>query len=545
LTNDIGEYQLRNVPAGSATLQVSYTGIEGTTVQVTVGAGTTTMQDVTLAAGGSVGKDGTVMLDPFTIESGRFKNATDIAINEERYSVNIKNVVAADAFGDIPGGNVGEFIKFLPGVEITYGGTYTSETDASGISVRGFGTEDTAIYIDGVPISSASPASLSNAVGLDMMSINNASRVELVKVATPDMPNNSIGGSINLISKSAFEYSKPTVYWKAYLTVNSENLNIFKKTAGPSDEKVWASRPGFDLTYAHPINDRLGVSVTLSSFSQFSENRRFRPEFTLANVNNQTTNLDLRPFGGANGVTATNALGQISLANPFMNRISISDDPRYSTSNSASFKVDWRPLPGSVALRQLPDLDLRERRRRPPASVPYPAAADLGRRLHHLLPLCPAGPICQRPAVQSEQHLGHEHRLPRQGGHDPHRLAPGNLQEGSVGHLRSGQRLNFTRVVQGHRKRPLLDGGCELQRGPHRIGANRRRHSTKCLRAGPFWRSLQLLRPEQVEHAHDPSPLGQGGVAGRCLQLQVRPAARTRLPAVGRGPPRVQDGLPA
>jgi iron complex outermembrane receptor protein len=204
LTNDVGEYQLRNVPAGSATLQVSYTGIEATTVQVTVGAGTTTLQDVTLAAGGSVGKDGTVMLDPFTIESGRFKNATDIAINEERYSVNIKNVVAADAFGDIPGGNVGEFIKFLPGVEITYGGTYTSETDASGISVRGFGTEDTAIYIDGVPISSASPASLSNAVGLDMMSINNASRVELVKVATPDMPNNSIGGSINLISKSAF-----------------------------------------------------------------------------------------------------------------------------------------------------------------------------------------------------------------------------------------------------------------------------------------------------------------------------------------------------
>jgi iron complex outermembrane receptor protein len=346
LTNDVGEYQLRNVPAGSATLQVSYTGIEATTVQVTVGAGTTTLQDVTLAAGSSVGKDGTVMLDPFTIESGRFKNATDIAINEERYSVNIKNVVAADAFGDIPGGNVGEFIKFLPGVEITYGGTYTSETDASGISVRGFGTEDTAIYIDGVPISSASPASLSNAVGLDMMSINNASRVELVKVATPDMPNNSIGGSINLISKSAFEYSKPTVYWKAYLTVNSENLNIFKKTAGPSDEKVWASRPGFDLTYAHPINDRIGVSVTLSSFSQFSENRRFRPEFTLANVNNQTTNLDLRPFGGANGVTATNALGQISLANPFMNRISISDDPRYSTSNSASFKADWRPLPG-------------------------------------------------------------------------------------------------------------------------------------------------------------------------------------------------------
>jgi len=346
LTNDTGEYQIRNVPAGAVTLQVSYTGIESVSQQVTVGKDTTTLQDITLAAGGSVGKDGTVILDPFTIESGRFKTATDIAINEERYSVNIKNVVAADAFGDIPSGNVGEFIKFLPGVEISYGGTYTSETDASGISVRGFGPEDTAIYIDGVPISSASPASLSNAIGLDMMSINNASRVELVKVATPDMPNNSIGGSINLISKSAFEYSKPTVYWNASLTVNSENPNLFKKVAGPSDEKVYGSRPGFSLTYAHPINEKLGVSVTLGSFSQFSENRRLRPEFTLANVTNQTTNLDLRPFGGANGVTATNALGQISLANPFLNRVSITDAPRYSTSNSGSFKVDWRPFSG-------------------------------------------------------------------------------------------------------------------------------------------------------------------------------------------------------
>ncbi|MBL9206264.1 MAG: carboxypeptidase regulatory-like domain-containing protein [Opitutaceae bacterium] len=346
LTNDFGEFTLRNVPAGAASLHVSYTGIDPTVTQVTVGAGTTTLQDITLAAGGSVGKDGTVMLDPFTIESGRFKSAADIAINEERYSVNIKNVVAADAFGDIPSGNVGEFIKFLPGVEISYGGTYTSETDASGISVRGFGPEDTAIYIDGVPISSASPASLSNAVGLDMMSINNASRVELVKVATPDMPNNSIGGSINLISKSAFEYSKPTVYWKAYMTINSEDPNVFKKIAGPTDEKIYGSRPGFDLTYAHPINDRIGISVTLSRFSQFSENRRFRPEWTLANVTNQTTNLDLRPLGGATGVTATNALGQISLANPFLTRVSISDDPRFSTSNSGSLKVDWRPLPG-------------------------------------------------------------------------------------------------------------------------------------------------------------------------------------------------------
>jgi hypothetical protein len=164
-----------------------------------------------------------------------------------------------------------------------------------------------------------------------------------------------------------------------------------------------------------------------------------------------------------------------------MNRISISDDPRYSTSNSASFKVDWRPLPG-LSLSgsyQISTYESADAVRRLQFRIQRPQTWNAD--VHHLLPLCPAGPIGQRCAVQSEQHLGHEHRLPRQGGHDPHRLAPGDLQEGTVGHLRSGQRLHVTRLLQGHRERPLLDGRRQLQRRPHRTGKHRRRHSTKRL----------------------------------------------------------------
>jgi primosomal protein N' len=45
------------------------------------------------------------------VASERYKNAAEIAINEERYSPTIKNVVAADAFGDISDGNIGEFVR--------------------------------------------------------------------------------------------------------------------------------------------------------------------------------------------------------------------------------------------------------------------------------------------------------------------------------------------------------------------------------------------------------------------------------------------------
>ncbi len=344
LTNDFGEYQLREVPPGAVKIKATFTGQEAQLASVEVKAGQTAIHDFQLgsSASAATAPDGTVMLNPFVVETERYKNATDIAINEERHSVNIKNVVAADQFGDIPSGNVGEFIKYLPGVELDYGGTYIAPTDAFGISVRGFGAEDTAIYVDGVPIASASQASLTTQVGLDMMSINNASRVELIKVATPDMPMNSVGGQINLISKSAFEYNKPSVSWRAYTTINSEQPNPFKKVPGPKAEKVYAGQPGFELTYIRPINKKLGVSLTASTFSQYSANRRFRPEWGTAPV----TNVDLRPFGGATGTTLTNANGPAGLGNPFMSRISITDAPRTSRSSTASLKADWRPFNG-------------------------------------------------------------------------------------------------------------------------------------------------------------------------------------------------------
>lgn len=342
-TNNFGEYVLREVPAGTASLRVEYVGQDNLTGTVTVTPGGSVQRDFNF--GGDTRSDGTVVLSEFRVDTERFKNAADIAINAERQSINIKNVISTEEFGEIPGGNVGEFIKFLPGVELEYGGTYIAPTDAFGISIRGFGAEDTAIMIDGVPVTSASQASLTNQVGLDMLSINNASRVELIKVATPDMPMNSVGGQINLISKSAFEHARPSFSYKAYFVVNSEEPNPFKKVIGAGDKRVFAGQPGFELTYIKPINNKLGVTLTGSRFSQYSANRRLRPEYRTANIN-----YDGRPFGGANNTPVANANGPASLTNPFLERVSITDSPRNSTTNSASMKLDWKPFDGfSVA----------------------------------------------------------------------------------------------------------------------------------------------------------------------------------------------------
>src|SRR5690606_31101820 len=52
------------------------------------------------------------------------------------------------------------------------------------------------------------------------------------------------------------------------------------------------------------------------------------------------------PLGGERNTVPSNAEGDLSAANPFLTRVSITDSPRTSTSDSASMKLDYRPFDG-------------------------------------------------------------------------------------------------------------------------------------------------------------------------------------------------------
>lgn len=332
LTNEFGEYTLYNVPTGEVRLTASYTGQTPVSATVTVAANETTPRDFAF-----VGKDtkrnadGTLVLDPFTVAADRFRNAREIAINEERNSVNIKNVVAIDQFGDIPSGNIGEFVKFLPGVQVSYGAfggnnQGYADSDASGISIRGFGPEDTAVLIDGMPVSNATPGSLSRQVALDQLSVNNASRVELIKVATPDMPNNSIGGQVNLITKSSFEFARPTYTGRVFFNFNSMDADL-KKTPGPVKNDTFKSTPGLEFTVTQPFSKTLGIAFTGYLAREYKNNYRVQPSYSYTG-------------------TFSNLAGQqISLANPALTRFQIQSTPMMVDKMSGNLRVDWKPSP--------------------------------------------------------------------------------------------------------------------------------------------------------------------------------------------------------
>ena len=367
VSDDFGFFELRNVPAGSAKLAVTYAGEAPQTLTVVVLDGKNTVQDVTLGRSAAPGAEKSVVLSVFEVAADRFKNAREIAINEERQSVNIKNVISTDQFGDIPGGNIGEFVKFLPGVQISYGGPGTgvnqgyAESDASGISIRGFGPEDTTIMIDGMPVSNATPGSLTRQVGLDMLSINNASRVELIKVATPDMPANSVGGQVNLITKSAFEYAKPSLTSRIFVNVNSLNTKL-GKTPGPINKKTYKTTPGAEFTVTYPVNAKFGFSITGFASNDFNQSYRAQPTLTTAGT-----------FANAAGATPT-------YSTPAISRYQVTDTSSLVEKRSGNIKLDWKPTAAQLltANFQLSTFNAVEGQRRLDARPTVAAGADWG-----------------------------------------------------------------------------------------------------------------------------------------------------------------------
>ncbi len=322
-TDDFGEYRL-DAPEGTRNIKVSYTGMKDKVLDVEVIGGETMMQDFNIVGMSVVstgtGKDEVVTLDAFSVTEGRETNAYNIANNEQRYSINIKNVVAADAFGDVTEGNVGEFIKYLPGISVDY-----VAADIRTINVRGFASQFTNISFNGMRITSSASGSNSRVIELEQVSINNVARAEVTKVPTSDQPSDSLGGNVNLISKNSFERKGVSFNWKAYASINAENLT-FKKTPGPKDKNSYKMLPGFDFDLTIPFSKNFGIVLTGLSSNQFNEQHRSQMVWQF------------------NKASSTDAAATPS--NPHLNNYEFQDGPKATSRNSFNIRADWRIAPG-------------------------------------------------------------------------------------------------------------------------------------------------------------------------------------------------------
>lgn len=266
----IGRYRFTNVPAGQVRVAVHYTGFQSVSQAVNVTAGQSIQQDYRLALANteaSGDRNQTLQLDKYTVTAEKLSNEA-AALNEQRVADNIKNVVVFEEFGNMGEGNPGEFLKYVPGVYVNYSGPIAID-----VSIRGFPSEGTLFTIDGNPLATTTGT---RAFELTGVGTGNIDRLEVTKSPTPDMAANAVGGGVNIRTKSAFTVKKPSLTYSGYLNFNilspdsPDDTPRFSKQVGVRSGSTNAAiQPGFDLTYLHPINEKFGFTISLSSAKRY------------------------------------------------------------------------------------------------------------------------------------------------------------------------------------------------------------------------------------------------------------------------------------
>ena len=279
-TDQLGFYRFTNLAAGEWRLKVFYTGLGSQVSAVTAVAGQAVEKNFSLTEQAADDKQ-VVKLDAFVVASTKETNQSQLAINEQRFAPNFTNVVSVDEFGITSEGNVGEFVKFLPGVQVGGG------QDARDISIGGVPAAYTPISMGGISLASASSSNASRTVELEQVSITNLSRIEINKSPVPDQRADAIGGSVNLIPKSAFERNRPEYRYRFYFTGNDGELLrpfSFKEVPGRA-----VRNPKPTTLFAYELGGIVPVSKTLGfTFSLADSNRATALTQTTMNRSNNT-----------------------------------------------------------------------------------------------------------------------------------------------------------------------------------------------------------------------------------------------------------------
>lgn len=269
-SEDGGNYTLLGVPAGPQTVRFVYGDLDAKSETVNVAPGQTLELDVTMT---SAAYDNKVLkLGQFVVTTEREGNAK--AVMEQKLSIDSKSVLATDTFGTISEGNVGEFLKYLPGVMVDY-----VEADARSVSLGGLDTKYTMVTLDGYPVASSGMAA---AVGptanrgfeFEQISINSIEMVELNRTPQPDNPGTALAGVVNLRSKGAFDRAGRLISFRAGVAFNSMSGQPWKKQPGWDDESHYRVQPNWGFDYSDVfLKKRLGVRAGYNYSYTFAEQK--------------------------------------------------------------------------------------------------------------------------------------------------------------------------------------------------------------------------------------------------------------------------------
>lgn len=266
-TDSDGTYTLQAVPPGRYTLEIEYVGLD------------LFKQSVGVPAGGSITVHAPMrseVLRMAAFEVAEAARGQALAINQQKTARGIVNIVSEETFGAMHAGNIGYALQKLPGLTVNE----DEDGTPSGVNIRGLGGDFNSFTLDGNRIGTRG-FSTSNLVA------DGIANIEVIKANTPDRDGDAMGGTINVISRTAFQRDGRDVRLGASL-----NYLELPKKWGTNLKATYS-----DIYGVGGAEKNLGISVTLSHYtaSRYYENNDTDWNL-LYPENNPTYNLPGFPF---------------------------------------------------------------------------------------------------------------------------------------------------------------------------------------------------------------------------------------------------------
>lgn len=237
-----GAFRFANLPAGSYTLRVQYPGAAEQSRTIEVSETGEITESFSLASR-SYGEDDAVMDTVLVI--GQQANLLS-SIARQRASDTVETVLTRDAIGQFPDQNVAEALRRAPGINVL-----NDQGEGRFVSVRGLDPNLNSASINGNRI--LATGGDERAVALDVIPSELIESIEIKKSLTPDMDGDTIGGSIEINTTSAFDRKKD--YFSASLEGSYNDLN--EKTS-----------PKGSVDFIKLFGDRVGVAGGFSYYDR-------------------------------------------------------------------------------------------------------------------------------------------------------------------------------------------------------------------------------------------------------------------------------------
>ncbi len=243
-TNGQGEFTVTDVPAGTYVVTVTYVGFAPYTGSLTVVPGQPVHFDAKLKVASAA--------DQVEVTADRPHGEAE-AINRTLAAENILQVLPADVITSLPNANIADALGRMPSVSIE-----RDEGEGKYVQIRGTEPRLSNTMVDGVSI--PSPESGVRQIKLDTIASDLVDSVEINKTLQANIDADGIGGSVNLVTKTASDTPTIALYGVGGYThiIGGREVDQFGGTVGKrflADKKVGVLLGGTYDYNGRGIND--------------------------------------------------------------------------------------------------------------------------------------------------------------------------------------------------------------------------------------------------------------------------------------------------